>query len=296
MENNEVEKFGTSHAWSKELGINEVTLARRLAQAEGVSGRDGIGRLRLFYSETEVRRLCIDLLASVPQGDKEDFIYLESEAGTIQRFGTKSAWSRELGVSTETLRLRLRGLNGIAGKSKRNVQGLFFSEEDVRERCPEHFLPDLLQADDFGFFVKNEERYGTSFSWAKEFGVTHPLMRSLLAYEKGVSGRASTGQVIQEGFYPNSVVQHRVSWLQALPRADEAGFLQFQNGESERFASGRTWAKIFGIAKSTLAARLKDYEGVTGRTEQGNILERSFFPESVVRERCKDLLSSRNGN
>jgi len=58
----EKEKFGNIQAWSRELHIAEEVLRDRLSGANSVAGRLADGNVDSFYSESDVRRLCADVL------------------------------------------------------------------------------------------------------------------------------------------------------------------------------------------------------------------------------------------
>ena len=62
----EMERFGTLSAWSKELGIGRTTLRRHLKGALRMKARSQRGNILDAYSETAVREACADLLKNDP--------------------------------------------------------------------------------------------------------------------------------------------------------------------------------------------------------------------------------------
>ncbi len=57
------ERCGTVHAWSDELHVGERTIKKRLEGTTSVKGKDFSGRIGTFYRESDVRRICNDLLS-----------------------------------------------------------------------------------------------------------------------------------------------------------------------------------------------------------------------------------------
>jgi hypothetical protein len=66
-----LERYGPVDAWSRELGIPSKTLRERLTGLQGITARlkDGTVVKNGFYSESDVRRLCADMLKKRPNAD-----------------------------------------------------------------------------------------------------------------------------------------------------------------------------------------------------------------------------------
>ena len=79
----EEELYGHKRAWCKKLEINQITLNKRLNGVEGVLGKASNGKLLLFYAESDVRRVCADLL--VPKLDENGEVMIGDVPGVCIR-------------------------------------------------------------------------------------------------------------------------------------------------------------------------------------------------------------------
>ena len=108
----EKERYATTGTWAEVFQkeghvISAQTIRRRLTAADvlGVHGRDRRNRCRRngFFSETDTRRACADLMNfSLPIADSEGFIYRDG-----QRYATINVWVKVLNVSEPAIYPRL---------------------------------------------------------------------------------------------------------------------------------------------------------------------------------------------
>lgn len=125
-----LERYGYVRAWANELGVHINTVKERVTGLPTREGRDSINHTRQFYAESDIRRVCADLLADLPEADEQGFIRLDGE-----RFAVPNTWASELGVSLKILLQRLQGQTGIDGKDRRKhiKRGCFFPESLIRK-------------------------------------------------------------------------------------------------------------------------------------------------------------------
>lgn len=138
------ERYGTTGAWSRVLGLKFVnTLARRLkGETDNVHALlQKNGKEILLYPESMVRGVVSELF-SAPQADVSGFF----ELGNM-RHGSIGAFAKAWGINYTTLKNRCAGLQGITGRSPTGqiLIKKFFTESDAREQCV-----DLLPVHDHG--------------------------------------------------------------------------------------------------------------------------------------------------
>src|SRR5262249_23919941 len=78
-----------------------------------------------------------------------------------------------------------------------------------------------------------------------------------------------------------------------VPKVNDEGFLILPSDEAgtpERYATKDKWFKYFGIPYNELKKRLKDKKGVTGKAGGNQLYRDAFFPESLIRNLCSDLI------
>jgi len=136
------------------------------------------------------------------------------------------------------------------------------------------------------------EQYGTIYAWEKELSISSPAIKKRLENIQGITGRASSGNVIKNGFYPESVVRAACAdLLQDVPRADKSGFfVQKEEKDDERYGTIEAWKRELGISDFVIKKRLENIQGITGKDFQGKVYTNAFYPESTVRKECADLL------
>ncbi|MBU2259446.1 hypothetical protein KKC44_02455 [Patescibacteria group bacterium] len=277
------EHFGHATAWMRELGIGYRVWRDRMRGAQGISGRDvgGAPMNSGFYSETIVRERFADLLQ----------IEVALETGFIVRHGTRyghlTAWAEEFGITWNSLKQRLESSQNI---SIRNPQGKvvnFYSEVLVREKFADLLSEETLVAEGDGFCMRSGECYGHLTAWANTLCVGRKALEIRLKNVQGVLGKDSQHKAVF--LYPESLVKKCCADLiqQEMLVADESGFCM--NG-GDKYGTKHAWQGILGIDELTIGSRLKDVQGVTGKVHTGNVIRNGFYLESIVIERCADLL------
>ena len=279
------EKYGTVLAWARILGIAHATIKKQLEGVEGITGKDNAGKNCMFYSESEIRRHCEIFLADLSQASPEGFFI-----SNYERYGSTWAWSKIFQIDRKAIFSRLKGIQGITGKDSvgKILKNGFYAESIVLERCA-NLLGQKPQAGVDGFFRLNGERYGTVSAWMQEFQVSREPIGSRLDNVTGISGEDCRGRLLENAFYPESLVREKCNdLLDVVPQAESDGSFVI-NGEQYRTILG--WSKIFKISNLSIKKRLKSISGLSGKSNGGRIQKNGFYPESVVREKCKDLLT-----
>ncbi len=274
------ERWGSVAAWDRVLPIDQSSIINRLEDTDGICGKNRSGRMTMFFSERIVKIRCSDLLQTeLSVADKDGFFEKNGE-----KWGTIYSWSKELLLSVSGLQKRLKEAHGITGKSASKQLATFYSESTINEECTDllEFLP---TADVNGFFEQDGEKWGTSFTWAKELQINKSTIANRLEKATKIKGRLSGGQTTK--FYSEAVVQEQCRDLleDKLPIADADGFFY---KDDERWGTIESWKKMLPISDTTIKRRLQNVIGIEARTQQGRI--RVFFSEQVILENCGDLL------
>ncbi len=134
--------YGTINAWGRVLPIAETTIRSRLEQNQinGIKGKIKGGQICAFYSESDIRSVCADLLEEdLPQANEDSFFELDGA-----KYGTIGVWKRVLPISESSITSRLKNTKGIRGKDKSHRIQNFYSESDIRSACA-----DLLEANNY---------------------------------------------------------------------------------------------------------------------------------------------------
>lgn len=277
-------RYGTFRAWSRALGIAKHVIARRV-ETLGLTGRDGRdakGKRWIFFPEEDVRRACTELLEDLPYAEPNGFFEREGV-----RYGSIGAWARELGSNAHTVKARLTAAvcPSIHGRDAARKVVSFFAEPDVRRACVD-LVTEFPRADQAGFFILDEERYGTVFAWTKELGIGQRAVEVRIesAALSSIIGIDVGGN--RQPFYAEKLVRAACAdLLQDLPRSSQSMFER----DGVRVGLVRRWSRELGISSLAIQRRL-DAIGATpvpayfrGRLEQ-------FYEEAAVRRACGELL------
>ncbi len=102
-------------------------------------------------------------------------------------------------------------------------------------------MQDLPNADEYGFFERNGEKYGTIRTWAKALsistaGLTPRLTKS---QKKAIDGRDQSGHVRRQRFFSESdVLEVCADLIEDLPQADANGVLKI---DAENYSTIVGW-------------------------------------------------------
>jgi hypothetical protein len=199
------EIYGAIRTLAKLIGLSERAVQLRI-QGSHISlteGRCRSGWVCNFYTLSEVRNLCADLLQPLPQANED---------GTFKNDGqtyiTIEGASRVLGISTPTIRSRLskNPLKSIRGKDSMSRIFDFYSLSELRNLCAD-LLEDLPQAGKGGTFEKDGHIYGPRRILAKLLGVWPNAIRNRLHRNplRSIRGKDPGGRVFD--FYSVSEVR-----------------------------------------------------------------------------------------
>ncbi len=224
MEHNELERYGTVNNWSQELGISWPLMEKRLKSCPAVTGRDFTGQIQEegYYAESDVRERCADLLQALPVTDDDGF-YLHKGETENARYGTSTAWARELGLATSSIGRSLSKVEGIEGRDKGNRKRILYEEAKVRVACAE-LLADLPQVDTEGFLTIDAVRHAALDTWSRVFQVGFTTLQKRLEKAEGIRARdrRNHSHMVYAEMDVRSVIALE---LAELPQADEEGFI-----------------------------------------------------------------------
>jgi superfamily II DNA or RNA helicase/AraC-like DNA-binding protein len=304
------ERFATVEAWARLLNVSKNAIKNRTTHLKGLTGKSSTGLLleNAFYAESEMRNACADLLQEMPSANEDGFVTLKVDSGESQReerYATSGTWASLWNIPRSCIMRRLKNLPNIRARDGRARIQFFYSESIVRDACTD-LLQAIPKADENGFFMnvtsetdqENVERFATLQTWSKHLDISAPAITRRMQGKVGISGKTSVGIILEDAFYPESVVKNACAdLLQEMPKADENGFFlgEIKDGDLikvEVFATLKTWSKELKISDATLYSRFNGTKGMSGRTSNGNICIDGFYPESVARECCKDLLEN----
>lgn len=65
------------------------------------------------------------------------------------------------------------------------------------------------------------------------------------------------------------------------------------NEEKIRYGLAASWARELGLDSEIVAARLSEIEGITGKRNDGTVVENGFYAENDVRLVLSDLLTEK---
>lgn len=278
------ERYSTYIGWERALDICGTVIADNLDKANGVPGRVKGGQIHLFFPESLVREKCANLLGgqNLPMANEEGFI----EHSSLGNLGTITAISRLTGICSPTLFERTKNEKSIKARDHGNNIRDFFPVSRIYEICSD-LLSSPFTGDENGFFVKDGVRYGSTGAWCKHFGLVRMTMIRRLNGCSGIQARTFSGPLAQ--FYPEFLVlEHCKDLLIECPSADQEGYIVLG---SERYGTLHKWRELFGMHEKTIRARLNGAKGITGKTKIGKIQLNGFYPESLIREKCADVIS-----
>jgi hypothetical protein len=287
-------RYGTVTAWAEYLekvegiSIHQETIRRRLKRAEaiGVDGRTRMGIVfkRSFFSEASIRESCADLLKKLPKVDESGFF----EKNDI-RYGTISAWARELKISNGTIsaRLQMANIPWIYAKSINCTILKFYTKQDIKRACAD-LIEDLTQVDEDGFFEKDGMKYGTIRAWARYFQPSSRTIKSRILKNNTPYIYGKDGNRSKRRFY--SEIHIRVACadtIDDLPKADESGFFE---KDGMRYGTITAWTNALPISTCGIKARIQKFAvtHIHGKNMIGRIFQ--FYAENDIKKACADFL------
>jgi len=136
----------------------------------------------------------------------------------------------------------------------------------------------------------------TCKTWAKYFEkhegvqISHATIRNRLkeARKIGKTARNKVGRLLKGAYFSERDVREACAdILSAMPQADEKGFF-VQDGV--RHGTVNAWSRELGISEHSIILHLSSSSchAIRGRSKTGNI--RNFYPETMIRQVCADLL------
>jgi len=288
------ERYGTLFAWSNLLGISSAEIKKRLKDVVGITAKDKAGRLIVdaFYSESTVREKCVELLTS-PQADESGLVVI-SEDGADVHYRSAKGWAKKFNIS-EGIYRRLDGAPTRLCRASGGQLHEFYSEKVIKEKCSD-FFEGVPVADKKGFLTHEwngkTERFGNLYSWSKELNLSSSTARRKLLNLPSIRGKDNQGQI--RDFIPESAITELFGKGDSeILTANEDGFVYSQNGEfaQERFALITTWAENLRVSSNAVRRRIGDIKGITAKTSAGRRMDQAYYSETLIRERCSDLLN-----
>jgi len=289
------ERHATIGTWAEYLRkregahISESSIRNRILNAgvKGCTARNKSGRtgLEAYFSESDVRRCCADLLRGLPESDDEGFLNFRGKS-----YGTRSCLSKMIGVTDRMIQHRLKSstLRPIKGRALNGQVHDFYPVEGVRELFKDHTDQGLLEADEEGYLVYEGKRYGTKNSLSRLFNLTQHLVSGRVNRSQltPIKGRLKHGRIAN--FYAEEDVRELLGdTLKNLPEENDQGFLVHQgehyttvNGFANAFNLGH-----YSVSKRIIAAQLIP---IKGKDQKGHVC--NFFLKEVLRDLCKDKL------
>jgi len=289
----EKERYAQPETWAEvfrqeghEVTIDTVRNRLHRARIRGVDARDSRKRNRkgIYYAESDVRRICSDLLMNLPRADEEGFVVIDDKV-----YGTFTGIARRLGISAPTVKRRL------AGSSTEPIRALddcwhfqsYYSVLEVQILCQD-LLEELPQADEDGLIIIDSKIYGTTGSLSKLFGISLDYVKKTVRKHTLTSIRGKTrGGQIQTFHSEQEVRALFEDLLQDLPQANRDGLIII---EGESYRNQRSLSRLLGIAVGTIKNRMAEHSptSIQGKAKGGQI--QTFYSEQDIRALCQDLV------
>ncbi len=289
----EKERFATIGTWvevfQKEgVRLSRTTIHDRLKQASviGMTGRSRIGKLlrNSYFSESDVRRVCGDLLIPMPEAGGDDLIEVSGKV-----YGTVYGIAKILNISVTGIftRIKHHSLKPIKGRSRQNNVRDYFSLSEMQRLCTE-LSQELPSADENGLLKIGDTVYGTIASLSRVLGFSEAVVRSRIKKSTlaPFRGKGHVGQILD--FYPLPVVRQLCSDLaQDLPQADKTGSFTL---DGKVYSTINGLSKVLKIDASTISSRLQNSEvrPIRGRDHFHRITD--FYSALEARQLCQNLL------
>jgi len=191
------EVYGMMYSWSKRFPIPHSTLRLRFRSTNPVpiEGKASNGNVCNFFSETDVRAACSDLLEDIPREDENGIIEQGGE-----RYATLPTLAVLFGISIPSITSRIRKASPSKLKGRVSEAGIewFYCESDVRSLCSE-LLRDLPRANEDGFIEKDGKWYGVAPAFARNYGTRPECVRKRLGKQQVIfiEGRDFGGRIFK---------------------------------------------------------------------------------------------------
>jgi superfamily II DNA or RNA helicase len=124
------QRWGPLNALVSHFGITWRAIKTRVSSCRRVKALDQSGRVLDFYSFTDVKKACADLLKPLPQAGSNGIFKHRGET-----WGSSYALARMLGVSVPTIKSRGASCRTIEAKAVNGVVGTYYSLTDMRKAC-----------------------------------------------------------------------------------------------------------------------------------------------------------------
>jgi len=281
----EKERYATPCTWSEhfrkeiDTDISSSTIKRRL-EAAGMTAQDAKtrrGRVGAFFSESQVREVCGELLQELPVANEEGFINLDGKI-----FGTIAGIARRLDVSHATVHNKLKssGLLPIKGKNSLGRINPLYSEEHVRALCQD-FL-DVPRADEEGLIFRDGKTYGTIRGLSKFLGISCPTIYKAIDEHsiRSIPGRTFGG--IKHDFYSEEDLREFCrELLDTVPLADANGLII---KDSQTYGTFRSLSRVLEFSEITVKKLVLEHSphSIRGRVAACSVYD--FYSEEDIRK------------
>ena len=265
--------YGTELAWRRTLKLGSTTWHKRAVKRADMVMKNHKGRRCAVYAEHDVRSACTDELEYRRRADEQGFFCLKGE-----RYGTRYAWARALGLSTNAISRRVDITLGIDGVSASGVKQRFFCEAHVRAVCAS--LLDKPRADEDGYLVESGEPYGLQSGICRDYNVTWSKVAARIA-GKPVRTIVGKNRITRDStFYCMADIARYCAEVIAIPRANEAGVFCI---DKETFATRKRWNVLMALPNHRVERLLASstFTPVKGVDSRGNV--QAFYGELDIR-------------
>jgi hypothetical protein len=283
------ERYGTIGALAKALGISysPINLRIKTHNPPSIKGKIKGGVIYNFYSESVIRAICSDLSQDIPKIDKTGTVIKDGE-----KYSTMSFWSEILGISEPSIasRIKTNKRQSIIGRDIQGCVRNLYSESVIREICAD-ILQIVPEADESGFFVKENKKYSTISAWSKILGISK---RVILDRAKTHALQAVKGKIRGHiyDFYPETEIRQICADLlrDNPPQADKEGFF-IKDGH--KYGTVHSLSKELGITDHSIASRISInmIPSTKGKVMSRHVCD--FYPVTSIRQICADLLAKR---
>ncbi|MFC1656310.1 DEAD/DEAH box helicase, partial [Patescibacteria group bacterium] len=299
-------RYASIPKWAEVVGMTPITIRKKIDTALAKHAVDARGNDFDVYPEYHIREVFRREMES-PKVDANGYIYVENkDTGEIEPHAIASTWASVYGISAPSITKKMKPVRSLYGADGRDQNNTFREKSFYPKSAVEMYCTGLIDSvkgvedkkalpkiEKDGFARVDNERVGTTDRWKQEFRIVKKTIddevmehRNKLEATRilGCNGRVYTG-------YKESEMRDLMNFILQYPRADDDNFLRLE-GNDERYATETRWATELGLGLKIIQERLANHKGdaISGRDKTGKIHENAFYPESLVRTACADLL------
>ncbi|MEK7084308.1 MAG: DEAD/DEAH box helicase family protein [Patescibacteria group bacterium] len=277
------EVWGTLDALASILSLAWLTVRKYSTPCRKREGKGNGGVPATFYSLSDMREACADLLEKMPRAGKDGTFTADGEV-----WGMLDALARILCISRPTLHNRSVSCRCGEGKNHGGVLATFYSLSDMREACAD-LLEKMPRAGKDGTFTADGEVWGTTQAVTRILGLSKAWVTSRGFRCRKKKGKNQSGLVTD--FYAVSDAKNVCSdLLQEMPKAGKDGMFRV---DGEEWGTVEALTRKLPISRPAVLAKIFSFRSLKGKNCVGRVVD--IYRLTDVKNACADLIKKRGG-